>query len=92
MWIDTSLFYCHVEIRRKLIVQDLASTDPSSTYYLSSEDVLGMSITEYTFTRENYDLWVKASINGHETKEKLGFVNEDYAQPNSKTRAEYQAW
>ncbi|KAM3219442.1 hypothetical protein P3L10_023973 [Capsicum annuum] len=49
-----------------------------------------MSITKYTLTSENYDVLVKAAINGLEAKGKLGFVNGDYSKIEK--RVEFQAW
>lgn len=61
--------------------------DPSSIYFLHPSEGPGMPLTKSILTGDNYDVWVKAIVNGLEGKKKYGFVNGDFPKPTDEKSA-----
>ncbi|KAJ1406912.1 Zinc finger, CCHC-type [Sesbania bispinosa] len=56
-------------------VQMVSMTDPTSPYYLTAGDNLGVIVTPVQLKGDNYEEWAKALRNAFKAKKKLGFVD-----------------
>lgn len=57
--------------------------DPTSPYYLTSGDNLGIVVTSVQLKEDNYDEWSKAVRNAFRAKKKLGFIDGKIPKPET---------
>ncbi|XP_074298411.1 uncharacterized protein LOC141629285 [Silene latifolia] len=66
--------------------------DASTIYYLHPSEGPSNSLTKYLLTGDNYEIWIKAIINGLDSRNKFGFVNGNFVKPVDEKSAEFAAW